>query len=86
GAHLILLDEVLAGLTPAEIEGAIAMVRAIRDRGTTILFIEHNMRAVLELTDRVVVLNHGQIIAEGTPRAVMREPAVVAAYLGTADA
>lgn len=86
GAHLILLDEVLAGLTPAEIEGAVALVRAIRDRGATIVFIEHNMRAVLELTDRVVVLNHGQVIAEGAPREVMRQAEVVSAYLGTADA
>lgn len=86
GAHLILLDEVLAGLTPAEIADAMAMVRAIRDRGATIVFIEHNMRAVLELTDRIVVLNHGQVIAEGAPHAVMRQPAVVTAYLGSAHA
>ncbi len=86
GAHLILLDEVLAGLTPAEIADAVALVRAIRDRGATIVFIEHNMRAVLALTDRVIVLNHGQVIAEGPPRDVMRQPAVVAAYLGSSDA
>ena len=86
GAHLILLDEVLAGLTPSEIAGAVAMVRQIRDRGATIVFIEHNMRAVLELTDRLVVLNHGQVIAEGIPQKVMRQAEVVKAYLGTVNA
>ncbi|MCK6453846.1 MAG: branched-chain amino acid ABC transporter permease, partial [Alphaproteobacteria bacterium] len=86
GARLILLDEVLAGLTPGEITGAVALVRAIRDRGATIIFIEHNMRAVLELSDRMVVLNHGEVIAEGRPRDVVADPAVVAAYLGTEHA
>ncbi|MCC6470079.1 MAG: branched-chain amino acid ABC transporter ATP-binding protein/permease [Alphaproteobacteria bacterium] len=86
GARLVLLDEVLAGLSPAEMDSALSLVRAIRDRGTTIVFIEHNMRAVLSLTDRLVVLNHGQVIAAGAPRAVMRQPEVVAAYLGTAHA
>jgi branched-chain amino acid transport system permease protein len=86
GARLILLDEVLAGLTPTEITGAVTLVRAIRDRGATIIFIEHNMRAVLELTDRMVVLNHGEVIAEGAPRAVVKDPLVISAYLGTAHA
>jgi branched-chain amino acid transport system permease protein len=65
---------------------AIELVREIRRRGATILFIEHIMRAVVDLTDRVVVLNHGQVIAEGRPREVIRQPEVVAAYLGTARA
>jgi branched-chain amino acid transport system permease protein len=82
--RLVLLDEVLSGLTPTEIESAVAMVRRIRDQGATVIFIEHNMRAVLELSDRLVVLNFGQVIAEGVPREVMREPEVVSAYLGTA--
>jgi branched-chain amino acid transport system permease protein len=82
--RLVLLDEVLSGLTPAEMDDALALVRQIRARGATVVFIEHIMRAVLGLTDRVVVLNHGQVIAEGAPREVMRQPDVVAAYLGKA--
>jgi branched-chain amino acid transport system permease protein len=83
---LIFLDEVLSGLTPGEIDEAIRMVRAIRDRGATVVFVEHVMRAVMELTDRVVVLNHGKVIAEGLPREVMARPEVVTAYLGRAHA
>jgi len=84
--RLVLLDEVLAGLTPSEITSAIALVRQIRAQGATVLFIEHNMRAVLELTERLVVLNYGRVIAEGAPREVMRQHDVVTAYLGTAHA
>ncbi len=79
---LLFLDEVLSGLTPSEIDEAIRMIRAIRDQGTTIVFVEHVMRAVMELTDRVVVLSYGKVIAEGEPHAVMRRPEVVTAYLG----
>jgi branched-chain amino acid transport system permease protein len=86
GAKLVMLDEVLAGLTPLEITSAIAMVRRIHSADTTIVFVEHNMRAVLELTHRLVVINQGKVIAEGDPRKVMQDPAVVAAYLGTSDA
>jgi branched-chain amino acid transport system permease protein len=82
--RLVLLDEVLSGLTPTEIESAVAMIRRIRAQGATVIFIEHNMRAVLELSDRLVVLNFGQVIAQGVPREVMREPEVVSAYLGSA--
>lgn len=83
---LLLLDEVLSGLTPSEIDGAIRTIRAIRDQGATIVFVEHVMRAVMELTDRIVVLNNGRVIAEGAPAEVMRRPEVVTAYLGRARA
>ena len=86
GAKLVMLDEVLAGLTPSEITSAIAMVRRIHSADTTIVFVEHNMRAVMELTHRLVVINQGKVIAEGDPRKVMQDAAVVAAYLGTSDA
>ena len=79
---LLFLDEVLSGLTPSEIDGAIRLIRAIRDQGTSIVFVEHVMRAVMELTDRVVVLSYGRVIAEGDPHEVMRREEVVTAYLG----
>jgi branched-chain amino acid transport system permease protein len=81
--QLVLLDEVLAGLTPSEINSAITLVREIRNRGSTVVFIEHNMRAVLELCERLIVLNYGQIIASGDPRTVIADPEVISAYLGT---
>jgi len=83
---LLLLDEVLSGLTPSEINEAIAMIQRIRDRGTTIVFVEHVMRAVMALTDRIVVLNHGALIAQGNAADVMNEEDVKAAYLGKAHA
>ena len=79
---LLLLDEMFSGLNHAEIGDAIRLIRAIRAQGATIVFVEHVIRAVMELTDRIVVLNYGRVIAEGNPRTVMREPDVVAAYLG----
>jgi branched-chain amino acid transport system permease protein len=80
--QLVLLDEVLSGLTPSEIEGAVKLVRGIRDRGATIVLVEHVMHAVMALADRIVVLNHGVVIAEGSPEEVMQRPEVVTAYLG----
>jgi len=79
---LVLLDEVLSGLNPVEIDSAVALVRDIRRQGATIVLVEHVMRAVLALADRIVVLNHGDVIAAGEAAQVMREPAVVTAYLG----
>jgi branched-chain amino acid transport system permease protein len=86
GARLILLDEILAGLTSAEVTNAIAMIKRIRDAGATIIFVEHNMRAVQALADRLVVLDAGKVVASGLPREVMANPAVVAAYLGQGHA
>ena len=83
---LLLLDEVLSGLTPGEIDHAIRTIRQIRDLGATIVFVEHVMRAVMELTDRIVVLNYGRVIAEGRPDEVMGRDDVVTAYLGKAHA
>jgi branched-chain amino acid transport system permease protein len=84
--RLVLLDEVLSGLTPGEINEAIALIRKIRDRGATIVFVEHVMRAVMALADRVAVLNHGKLIAVGPAQEVMKNADVVSAYLGTAHA
>jgi branched-chain amino acid transport system ATP-binding protein len=80
--ELLLLDEVLAGLNPTEIERMITVIRRIRDRGIAILMIEHVMRVIMSLSDRIVVLNLGDKLAEGTPREIASNPEVIAAYLG----
>jgi branched-chain amino acid transport system ATP-binding protein len=79
---LLLLDEVLAGLNPTETEHMIATVRQIRDSGIAILMIEHIMRAVMSLSDRIVVLDLGAKLAEGKPREIADNPKVITAYLG----
>jgi branched-chain amino acid transport system ATP-binding protein len=79
---LLLLDEVLAGLNPAEIEHMVTIIRAIREQGIGILIIEHLMQAIMGLSDRIVVLNSGQKLAEGTPTEIAHNPAVIEAYLG----
>lgn len=80
--RLMLLDEVMAGLIPGEVAGIVAMVRAIRDGGVTILMIEHVMQAVMSLAEEAYVLNQGRIIAHGAPRDLVADAAVIEAYLG----
>jgi branched-chain amino acid transport system permease protein len=80
--RVILLDEVLSGLNPGEIASAIGLIRQIQARGVAILFVEHLMRAVLALSDRLVVLNEGEVIASGSPHEAMRASRVIEVYLG----
>ncbi|MFQ5421696.1 MAG: ATP-binding cassette domain-containing protein [Anaerolineae bacterium] len=80
--HLLLLDEVLAGLNPSEISGMVEIVRKIRDRGITIIMIEHVMHAIMNVSERIMVLDYGRQIAEGTPEEVANNEQVIEAYLG----
>jgi branched-chain amino acid transport system ATP-binding protein len=80
--EVLLLDELMAGLTPTEVAQAMEMVNRIRDKGTTIFMIEHVMKAIMNVCDRIIVLHHGEKIAEGTPQEIATSKTVVEVYLG----
>jgi len=80
--YLLLLDEVLAGLNPSEVASMVATIRKICDQGISIIMIEHIMHAIMNLSDRIIVLNYGSLIAEGTPDEISQNETVIQAYLG----
>jgi ABC-type branched-subunit amino acid transport system ATPase component len=84
--RLLLLDEVLAGLNPSEIRDMVPIIRAIRDRGVTVMMIEHVMQAVMSLAEHIYVLVEGHVIAQGPPAAIVADPRVIEAYLGAGAA
>jgi branched-chain amino acid transport system ATP-binding protein len=79
---LMLLDEVMAGLTPSEVTGMIEVLGRVKDAGVTMVIVEHVMQVIMNLSDRIYVLHHGEAIAEGSPKAITSDPRVMEAYLG----
>ena len=86
GAKLIILDEPAAGMNPQESEELMIFIRELRSRGETILLIEHDMSVVMNISDRIYVIDHGRKIAEGLPKEIAKNPEVVKAYLGSGGA
>lgn len=85
GPEMLLLDESFAGLNPSELNESIEIIGKIKKRGITMMVIEHHMRVIMSISDRIVVLNYGEKIAEGSPREIGNNPLVVTAYLGGAE-
>jgi branched-chain amino acid transport system ATP-binding protein len=81
--ELLLLDEVMAGLNPTEVMGAIKLIKEINRNGITVLMVEHMMKAIMSISDRILVLHHGEKIAEGTPQEIIKDKRVIETYLGT---
>jgi branched-chain amino acid transport system ATP-binding protein len=82
GPKVLLLDEVMAALNPVEMQEVMDLIRSLRDDGITLLVVEHHMRAIMTICDRVLVLNFGKLLADGTPQQIANDPQVVEAYLG----
>jgi branched-chain amino acid transport system ATP-binding protein len=83
--ELLLLDESCAGLNPTELDESIGIIRKIKDKGITVMIIEHHMRVIMSISDRIVVLSYGEKLAEGTPQEIGGNPLVIEAYLGEAQ-